>query len=61
MDNPNVKILEKKHICSFCDFKTHKKYNLDLHVKNKHAMLTNRAPVTMSFCENVECAPTSDL
>ena len=36
MDNPNVRILEKKHICSFCDFKTHKKYNLDLHMKNKH-------------------------
>ena len=26
----------KKYICSFCGFRTHKKYNLDMHKKNKH-------------------------
>ena len=24
------------HICIFCDFKTHKKYNLDMHKRSKH-------------------------
>lgn len=27
---------EQKYLCSFCNFRTHKKYNLDMHTKNKH-------------------------
>ena len=27
---------EQKYLCSFCNFRTHKKYNLDMHKKNKH-------------------------
>jgi len=34
----------KKYVCSFCGFRTHKKYNLDVHKKNKH-----RAPTTVSI------------
>ena len=26
----------KRYVCSFCGFRTHKKYNLDVHKKNKH-------------------------
>ena len=60
MDNPNVRILEKKHICSFCDFKTHKKYNLDLHMKNKHGnnkngVRMNHAPTTVSVGYDTAC------
>ena len=63
MDNPNVRILEKKHICSFCDFKTHKKYNLDLHMKNKHGnnkngVRMNHAPTTVSVGYNTARNPT---
>ena len=31
-----VKYDLKKHICPFCDFRTHRKYNLDMHKSNKH-------------------------
>ena len=34
----------KKYVCSFCGFRTHKKYNLDVHKKNKH-----RASTTVSI------------
>ena len=27
---------EQKYFCSFCNFRTHKKYNLEVHKKNKH-------------------------
>ena len=27
---------EQKYFCSFCNFRTHKKYNLEMHKKNKH-------------------------
>ena len=27
---------EQKYLCSFFNFRTHKKYNLDMHTKNKH-------------------------
>ena len=27
---------DKKYFCSFCNFRTHKKYNLEVHKKNKH-------------------------
>jgi hypothetical protein len=36
MDDPNIKIVYKKHVCPFCEFRTHKKYNLDMHKRNKH-------------------------
>ena len=32
----NFRIIPKKYICIFCDFKTHKKYNLDMHKRRKH-------------------------
>ena len=27
---------EQKYFCSLCNFRTHKKYNLEMHKKNKH-------------------------
>ena len=27
---------EKKYFCSLCNFRIHKKYNLEVHKKNKH-------------------------
>ena len=27
---------KQKYFCSFCNFRTHKKYNLEVHKKNKH-------------------------
>ena len=27
---------EQKYFCSFCNFRTHKKYNLEMYKKNKH-------------------------
>ena len=52
MNNPNIKIVEKNHICSFCDFRTHRKYNLDNHVKNKHSMQSSSAQNTGSIPNN---------
>ena len=57
MNNPNIKIVEKNHICSFCDFRTHRKYNLDNHVKNKHSMQSSSAQNTGSIPNNAP--PTS--
>ena len=59
MNNPNIKIVEKNHICSFCDFRTHRKYNLDNHVKNKHSMQSSSAPNTASIGNNGPRAPTT--
>ena len=36
LEDFNNKHLSKKHVCPFCDFRTHKKYNLDVHKINKH-------------------------
>ena len=36
LEDFNIKHLLKKHVCPFCDFRTHKKYNLDVHKTNKH-------------------------
>ena len=35
-DGFRVSHQEQKYLCSFCNFRTHKKYNLDMHTKNKH-------------------------
>jgi hypothetical protein len=32
----HIKYVCKKHVCPFCNFRTHKKYNLDTHKRNKH-------------------------
>ena len=36
LEDFNINNNLKKHICSFCGFRTHKKYNLDRHNINKH-------------------------
>ena len=33
----NTVLIAKKYICPFCNFKTHKKYNLDMHKRNRHS------------------------
>ena len=33
----NTVLITKKYICPFCNFKTHKKYNLDMHKRNRHS------------------------
>ena len=38
-DGLRVSHHEQKYFCSFCNFKTHKKYNLEVHEKNKHGTL----------------------
>ena len=35
-DGLRVSHHEQKYLCSFCNFRTHKKYNLEMHKKNKH-------------------------
>ena len=35
-DGLRVSHHEQKYFCSFCNFRTHKKYNLEMHKKNKH-------------------------
>ena len=35
-DGLRVSHHEQKYFCSFCSFRTHKKYNLEVHKKNKH-------------------------
>ena len=37
-DNELLRVFhhEQKYLCSFCNFRTHKKYNLKMHKKNKH-------------------------
>ena len=42
-DNMHIMHVEKKHKCMMCDFRTHKKYNLNIHTRNKHGINTNRA------------------
>ena len=32
----NIKIVERKHVCPHCDFRTHKKYNLTMHIARIH-------------------------
>ena len=36
LEDFNIKYDLKKHVCPFCDFRTHKKYNLEVHKTNKH-------------------------
>ena len=36
LEDINIKNNLKKYVCSFCGFRTHKKYNLDRHKTNKH-------------------------
>ena len=33
----NTVVFAKKYVCPFCNFKTHKKYNLDMHKINRHS------------------------
>jgi len=35
-DGLRVSHHDQKYFCSFCNFRTHKKYNLEMHKKNKH-------------------------
>ena len=30
--------VQKKHKCTICDFRTHKKYNLNVHLRNIHGI-----------------------
>ena len=36
LEDFNIKYDSKKYVCSFCGFRTHKKYNLDVNKTNKH-------------------------
>ena len=45
--------------CNYCSHTTTRKYNLQVHIRNKHENNNNgvesiRAPITMSIGENVE-------
>ena len=37
LTDTNTVVIPKKYVCSFCNFKTHKKYNLDMHKRNRHS------------------------
>ena len=39
---------EHKYFCSFCNFRTHKKYNLEVHKKNKHGTSQTGSGVLLS-------------
>ena len=37
-DNIHIIHVQKKHKCTMCDFRTHKKYNLNVHLKGIHGI-----------------------
>ena len=37
-DNIRIIHVQKKHKCTMCDFRTHKKYNLNVHLKGIHGI-----------------------
>ena len=37
LTDTNTVLIAKKYFCPFCNFKTHKKYNLDMHKRNRHS------------------------
>merc|ERR1711902_81317 len=47
-DGLRVSHHEQKYFCSFCNFKTHKKYNLEVHEKNKHGTLQTGSGALLS-------------
>ena len=55
--NPDP-IIFKKYICSFCDFRTNKKYNLDTHMKKKHQSHLNQHEVKLEKEQEVELNAT---
>ena len=32
----NIKMVERKHVCPHCEFRTHRKYNLTMHIARIH-------------------------
>ena len=46
IQDPNIKMVYKTHKCPFCNFKTHKTYNLDVHKRNKHGSASKELPTT---------------
>merc|ERR1711978_433244 len=47
-DGLRVSHHEQKYFCSFCNFRTHKKYNLEIHKKNKHRTSQTSSGVLLS-------------
>ena len=37
LTDTNTVLIPKNYVCPFCNFKTHKKYNLDMHTRNRHS------------------------
>ena len=37
LTDTNTVLIAKKYVYPFCNFKTHKKYNLDMHKRNRHS------------------------
>ena len=37
LTDTNTVLIAKKYFCPLCNFKTHKKYNLDMHKRNRHS------------------------
>ena len=44
IQDPNIKMVYKTHKCPFCNFKTHKTYNLDVHKRNKPGSASKELP-----------------
>ena len=42
----NIKMVERKHVCPHCEFRTHRKYNLTMHIARIHkdVEVTSRNP-----------------
>ena len=47
-DGLRVSHHKQKYFCSFCNFRTHKKYNLQVHKKNKHGTLQTGSGALLS-------------
>ena len=37
LTDTNTVVFAKKYVCPFCNYRTHKKYNLDMHKRNRHS------------------------
>ena len=53
-DGLRVSHHEQKYFCSFCNFRTHKKYNLEVHKKNMHGTLQTGSGGVQSIQPNSE-------
>ena len=45
-DNIHIIHVQKKHKCTMCDFRTHKKYNLNVHLRGIHGISNLSSVVT---------------